>query len=60
MVSHYSITGCQLFGNGVALDLQGNEFAVVGNVLHDNSAPNTVRADETSIVSNNVGWKVNK
>jgi hypothetical protein len=60
VVSHYSITGCQLFGNGVALDLQGSEFAVTGNVLHDNSAPNILRADESSIVTNNAGWKVNR
>ena len=57
-VSHYSITGCQFFGNGVALDLIGNEFAVTGNVLHDNSRPNRVKADESSIITNNVGWKV--
>ena len=58
-VSHFSITGCQLFGNGAALDLQGTAFAVTGNVFHDNAQPNSVALDKASVVANNVGWDPN-
>jgi hypothetical protein len=57
-VKHYSITGCQLFGNGVGMDLQGQGYAVTGNVFHDNQKPNVVRIDDKggAIIASNVGW----
>lgn len=47
-----------MFGNGMGVDLQGQGYAVTGNVFHDNQKPNVARIDDKggAIIANNVGW----
>ena len=55
--SHYAISGCKLQYNGVAAVLDGDNFAVTGNVLLGNKVGlkvADVKTSNNSVIANNV------
>lgn len=55
--SYFSVTGCQIFSNGVGVNITGGKFAVTGNVAHDNVNSSVISPiGDSSVVASNVGF----
>ena len=53
-VSHYSVVGCQVFNNGIAMNLTGSEYLVTNNVFNNNGRIGGMTGSG-SLVNNNIG-----
>jgi hypothetical protein len=57
--SYFTVTGCQIYGNGQGMAIEGASFAITGNVLHDNQNESKISTVDGSspppVVANNVG-----
>ena len=55
-VTHFAVTGCRVFANGVGMELTGSQFAVTGNVFQSNTQANSWGPHvSTAVIANNVG-----
>ena len=53
-LSAFAVSGCKFYGNGKNLDLQGDGYAVTGNVF-DGSPSTIAPGAKSAVVANNVG-----
>ena len=52
----FTVSGCKFYGNGKNLELQGDGYAVTGNVFAAGASPSTIAPGaKTAVVANNVG-----
>ena len=54
-VGSYTISGCQVFNNGVGANLGGSNMVVVGNVFNNNGNNLEVTNPSSGVIQNNVG-----
>ena len=55
-MKNFAVTGCQFYGNGINVDIVGDDYTIVGNIFQKNlDGNNNIGDHENAIIASNLG-----
>lgn len=57
-MKNFAVTGCQFYGNGINVDIVGDDYTIVGNIFQKNlNGTNNIGDHQNAIIANNLGLR---